>query len=116
MPEPVEVRVGGRTYRVVASAEHTAVERLARVVDTRLCELSGGPGRPVPPQALLLAAISLAHDLEQERARRHEVEQRARATLRAVLSRIDAALEAAPELPDPVECGAAEQSQPSAPE
>jgi cell division protein ZapA len=91
MSEPVEVHVGGRTYRVVASAGEAAVQRLASLVDARLRE-HAGPAAAFAPQSLLLAAISLAHDLEQERQRRLEVEQRSRDTLRSALARIDAAI------------------------
>lgn len=91
---PVELKVGGQTYRVVASAAEDELRRLANVVDERLRELTG-PGRQVSPQAMLLAAIALAHDLEQERSRRRELEQRSREMLRTLLARIDAALEAA---------------------
>lgn len=98
---PVELRVGGQTYKVVATAAEEELRRLADVVDARLRELTG-PGRQVAPQTLLLAALSLAHDLETERARRRDVETRSRDMLRAVLARIDAALEASPE-PPPVE-------------
>jgi cell division protein ZapA len=52
------------------------------------------PGRQVSPQSLLLAALSLAHDLEDERGRRLRSEQRAREMLSSLVSRIDAALEA----------------------
>lgn len=90
---PVELKVGGQTYRVVASAEEAELKRLADVVDARLRAVTA-PGRPLSPQALLLAAISLAHDLEQERAKRAQVEARSKEMLRGVLSRIDAALEA----------------------
>ncbi|MBK7578743.1 MAG: cell division protein ZapA [Myxococcales bacterium] len=93
---PVELRVGGQTYRVVASAAEDELKRLADLVDGRLRELAG-PGRSVSPQTLLLAAISLAHDLEEERARRESVEQRSREMLRSVLTRIDAALETLPD-------------------
>lgn len=89
---PVELRVGGQTYRVVASAEEAELRRLAEIVDDRLRALSGA-GRAVAPQTLLLAAISLAHELEEERARRESVELRSRDMLRSVLTRIDAALE-----------------------
>jgi cell division protein ZapA len=93
---PVELRVGGQTYRVVASAGEAQLQRLAGLVDDRLRELTGA-GRSIAPQSLLLAAISLAHDLEEERARREAVEVRSREMLRSVLQRIDAALEALPE-------------------
>jgi cell division protein ZapA len=90
---PVELRVGGQTYRVVATAEEADLHRLADVVDDRLRKLTA-PGRAVSPQSLLLAALSLAHDLEDERNRRVRSEQRAREMLSALLLRIDAALEA----------------------
>ncbi len=94
MPKgPVELRVGGQTYRVVATAEEADLHRLADVVDERLRTLTA-PGRSVAPQSLLLAARSLAHDLEDERTRRLRSEQRAREMLSSLVSRIDAALEA----------------------
>ena len=94
MPKgPVELRVGGQTYRVIATAEEADLHRLADVVDERLRKLTA-PGRSVSPQSLLLAALSLAHDLEDERSRRVRSEQRAREMLSSMVSRIDAALEA----------------------
>lgn len=71
--------------------------RLAEIVDGRLRDLAG-PGRAIAPQTLLLAAIALAHELEEERARRIAVENRSREMLRSVLERIDAALELSTEL------------------
>ncbi|MEP7048732.1 MAG: cell division protein ZapA [Pseudomonadota bacterium] len=94
MPKgPVELRVGGQTYRVVATAEEADLHRLADVVDERLRKLTA-PGRSVSPQSLLLAALSLAHDLEEERGRRLRSEQRAREMLSSLVARIDAALDA----------------------
>src|SRR5262245_12678052 len=89
---PVELRVGGQTYRVLASAEEEELRRLADLVDARLRELVA-PGRQIHPQALLLASIALAHDLEEERERRLRVEQRSRDMLNTLLSRIDSILE-----------------------
>lgn len=105
---PVELRVGGQTYRVVASAPEDELMRLAAIVDGRLRDITG-PNRAVAPQTLLLAAIALAHELEEERAKRVSVEQRSREMLRSVLERIDAALEASSE-------PQAEPPQPEAPE
>jgi cell division protein ZapA len=93
---PVELKVGGQTYRVVASAEEQELKRLADLVDARLRSMSA-PGRPISPQALLLAAISLAHDLEEEKTKRQQLEVRSKEMLRSVLLRIDAALEASEE-------------------
>jgi cell division protein ZapA len=96
---PVELKVGGQTYRVVASAEEAELRRLADLVDARLRNMSA-PGRPISPQSLLLAAISLAHDLEEEKRKRAQLETRSKEMLRSVLSRIDAALEANDEKAD----------------
>jgi cell division protein ZapA len=96
---PVELKVGGQTYRVVASAEETELKRLADLVDARLRSMSA-PGRPISPQSLLLAAISLAHDLEEAKRKHAQLEQRSKEMLRSVLSRIDAALEASDEKND----------------
>lgn len=107
---PVELKVGGQTYRVVASAEETELKRLADLVDARLRSMSA-PGRPISPQALLLAAISLAHDLEEEKAKRASLEARSKEMLRSVLARIDAAIEASDEKAE----GDAEPSPPLPP-
>ncbi len=89
----VELRVGGQNYRVVASAEESELRRLAGAVDARLEQILG-PKKSGSPQALLLVALALAHDLEEERAKRRLTERRARESLQALLARIDAALEA----------------------
>ncbi len=93
---PVELRVGGQTYRVVASSSEDELKRLADVVDQRLRSLTG-PGRQVSPHTLLLAALSLAHDLEEERARRTKLEARSREMLGSLITRIDAAISATAE-------------------
>jgi cell division protein ZapA len=92
MGTPVELRVGGQNYRVLASANEIELRRLADIVDARLRSLAG-PGRQVSPQTLLLAALALAHDLEEERGERHKIEERSKEMLRSLLQRIDAALE-----------------------
>ena len=113
MREPVDLHVGGKTYRVVASADECELHRLAREVDDRLRD-HVTPGRPFATQSLLLVAMSLAHDLEEERARRERVEARSRDQLRSVLARIDAALETADELERaPVDSEACDRPLPS---
>jgi cell division protein ZapA len=96
----VDLHVGGQTYRVVASTDEAALRRYACVVDDKLRELTGDHG--IHPKALLLAAISLAHELEQERERREQLERRSREMLQSFLVRIDAALDAVDENGDPL--------------
>lgn len=89
--DSIELRVGGHTYRVSSSATADQLHRLAQVVDDKLREL--GPTTAFHPQSMLLVAISLAHELEQERTKRQSVERRSRQMLSELLQRVDAALE-----------------------
>jgi cell division protein ZapA len=88
----VELRIAGQNYRVMSSAPEEDLTRLAEMIDAKLGELSPR-GRPVPAQAMLLAAMALAHDVEAERSQREALERRTRDVLRRVLVRIDDALE-----------------------
>jgi cell division protein ZapA len=76
---------------VVTSASDDELQRLAAVVDEKLATVVP-PGRPVSPQAMLLAAMALAHELEEERSRSAAVAARARSAFGRMLERVDAAL------------------------
>ena len=88
----VEVNVGGQLYRLVASAGEQSLQRYAGVVNERLRELTGSE-RPAHPQAMLLVAMALAHDLEEERTRHRELRARAEEALQSMLARVNAALD-----------------------
>ena len=88
----VELQVGGQRYKVVSSASEDDLRRLATTVDERVSS-SAPRGRAAGPQALVLAAIALAHDLEEERQKRLALEARTRDVLRRVLVRVDHALD-----------------------
>ncbi|WP_437316278.1 cell division protein ZapA [Sorangium sp. So ce385] len=94
----VQLRVGGQTYRVVTSASDEELQRLAAVVDQKLATVVPA-GRAVTPQAMLLAAIALAHDLEQERSRTAMIAGRARDAFGRILQRVDAVLGVGPDSP-----------------
>lgn len=91
---PVQLTIGGQSYKVVSSATEDELLRLAETVSAKVAEMTPG-GKAAPAQAVLLAAIALAHELEQERAARLSVERKARDMLRRVLVRIDDALDTA---------------------
>src|SRR5258706_11125474 len=91
----VQLQIAGQNYKLVSSAAEADLQRLAAAVDAKLTELA--PRGRTAPQALLLAAIALAHDLEEERAKRSALERRTRDVLRRVLVRIDDALDPAEE-------------------
>jgi cell division protein ZapA len=88
----IQLRVAGQSYRVVSNAPEEELRRLASVVEERVGQMTPR-GRSPSPQSILLAAIALAHDLEEERARRDGVERKTRDLLRRVLLRIDDVLE-----------------------
>jgi cell division protein ZapA len=93
MDSPVEVKIGGFSYRVTGSASEVELHRLASVVDQRLRALCGSSKNP-SPHSLVLVAMTLAHELEVERSTRLRVEERSKDMLRTLLERVDAALEA----------------------
>ena len=88
----VSLRIAGQSYKVVSSADEEELHRLAETVSAKVVELTPD-GKAVAPQTVLLAAMALAHELEQERARRMSLERRAKDMLRRVLGRIDDALD-----------------------
>jgi cell division protein ZapA len=88
----IQLRVAGQTYKVLSSADEEELRFLAGLVDDRVGQLVP-KGKGVPGNAILLAALALAHDLENERASRKALERRTRDVLRRVLLRIDHALE-----------------------
>jgi len=89
---PVALNVGGQQYRVVASVPEDTLRRLAGVVDERIRAIVPR-GKPVSPNAILLAAIALANEVEEERCKREALESKSRDLLRRLLTRIDEALE-----------------------
>ncbi len=90
----IQLKVAGQTYRVVTSATQEDLQRLADTVEDRMLAATP-PGRQPTQQALVLAAITLAHELEDERARRRQTEERHREMLQNLLGRIDAVLDEA---------------------
>lgn len=90
----VSLGVAGHTYKIVSSAEPKELQRLAAVVDAKVDKVAHGRG--MSPQAVLLAALALAHEVEEERGKREAIERRTRDLLRRVLLRVDDALDDAP--------------------
>jgi cell division protein ZapA (FtsZ GTPase activity inhibitor) len=87
----VQLKVAGKTYQVVTSAAEEELHRLARKVEAAL-EGVLPPGRQPSPQALVLAAITLAHEAEQERALRIAAEEHHKRVLTGLLGRVDRVL------------------------
>ncbi|WP_394824278.1 cell division protein ZapA [Pendulispora albinea] len=88
----IQLQIGGQRYKVHSTSSEAELTRLAAAVDAKVAELTPR-GRAPADQTIVLAAIALAHDLEQERARRRVFEVKVRDLLRRILLRIDNALE-----------------------
>ncbi len=95
----MQVRIGGQNIKVVSSADEDELQRLADTVTAKMEELTPR-GKAPPAQAVLLAAIALAHELEEERSKRSAVETKARDMLRRVIHRIDDVLQTETVSPD----------------
>jgi cell division protein ZapA len=89
---PVAIRIGGQIYRVRARATEQELQRLAATVDSRLRLLSPSASTPSGPQALLLVAISLAHELETERAAHQKLRHKTKELLQLLLEQVDRTL------------------------
>jgi cell division protein ZapA (FtsZ GTPase activity inhibitor) len=87
----VELTVAGDTYRVISTADEPELRRLAAMVEEKLAG-HWQPGRPVTTRAMVLAALSLAHDVHEQRERANRIAERAREGVRSVLGRVDEAL------------------------
>jgi cell division protein ZapA len=87
----VQLRIAGQTHRVVTTASDADLKRFVGVIEGKISEVNPR-GRALPVQALLLAALALVHDLEEERARSSQLEARTREALGRLVERIDAAL------------------------
>jgi cell division protein ZapA len=84
----VALRVGGQTYRVVSSASEDELTRLAGIVDDKLSHVMPS-GRQPTPQAMLLAAIALAHEAEAQRDRADRIAAKAKRAFGTIVERID---------------------------
>ncbi len=88
----VELNVAGQRCRVVTTASEPELQGLVALVEDKIAAVLG-KGRPVNTQALLLAAIALAHDVKEERDRAKAIAGRAKLSLSGLLNRVDTALE-----------------------
>ncbi len=89
---PVTIRIGGQPYRVRAQASEQELHRLAASVDARLRQLAGPTLTGNPQQALLLVAISMAHELDAQHAAFNKLQQDTAERLQLLLEEVDRAL------------------------
>jgi len=110
-PGPVAIRIGGQIYRVRAQASEQELHRLAANVDARLRQLSASSFGASSQQGLLLVAISLVHELDNERSARKKLQQDTAEILQLLLEQVertlataDAAIAAMPQAATTSDC------------
>ncbi len=88
MSRAVDLSVAGTSCRVVTTADDAELAALTAMVEEKLAAVVKS-GRPVTKQAMLLAAIALAHEVRSERARADAIAERARESFGRLLERVD---------------------------
>lgn len=91
--QPVEVRILDRDYTVgVTAAERDSLLAAARLLDARMRELRGNNRVVSLDRIAVLAALNLAHELQQAREERDARERELERTLDALHRRLDGLL------------------------
>ena len=85
-PDPVSVRILDREYTVGVGADgREALMAAARLLDGKMREIRGANRMAAVDRVAVLAALNLAHELQQLRERVAEIER----TLDAIERRLD---------------------------
>ncbi len=94
-PRAVSIRVLDREYTVgVGSSEVDGLMAAARVLDTRMREVRGANRMAAIDRVAVLAALNLAHELEQLKRSNEQRDREITRSLQAMQARLDAMLDA----------------------
>ncbi len=95
---PVEVRILDREYTVgVSDAERDSLLAAARLLDARMREIRGSNKMVSLDRVAVLAALNLAHELQQAREERDARERELSRTLDHLHRRLDGMLGPSPD-------------------
>ena len=93
--EPVVIRILDREYTVGCEPdERDSLSAAARLLDARMREIRGGNRVAALDRVAVLAALNLAHELQQLRDDAQRRDRDMRRTLDGVEARLDAVLDA----------------------
>ena len=91
--EPANVRILDREYTVgVSEDERGSLAAAARLLDARMREIRGGNRMVALDRLAVLAALNLAHELQQLRQERDAQQRELTATLETLNRRLDGLL------------------------
>lgn len=92
--EPVSVRILDREYTVgVEAAERDSLNAAARMLDVKMREIRGSNRMAAVDRVAVLAALNLAHELQQVRDEQAAQQQRFQAALNDLNQRLDIAID-----------------------
>ena len=92
--EPVSIKLLDREYTVgVGPGERDSLMAAARLLETRMRELRGGNRMAAVDRVAVLAALNLAHELQQLRDDAQRRDRDVRRALDGVEARLDALLD-----------------------
>jgi cell division protein ZapA len=92
--EPVSVRILDREYTVgVEAAERDSLNAAARMLDVKMREIRGSNRMAAVDRVAVLAALNLAHELQQVRDEQAAQQQRFQAALNELNQRLDIAID-----------------------
>ncbi|WP_449467619.1 cell division protein ZapA [Stenotrophomonas humi] len=92
--EPVSVRILDREYTVgVEAAERDSLNAAARMLDAKMREIRGSNRMAAVDRVAVLAALNLAHELQQVRDEQAAQQQRFQAALNELNQRLDIAID-----------------------
>lgn len=95
--EPVSIRILDREYTVGCEPdERDSLAAAARLLDARMREIRGGNRVAALDRVAVLAALNLAHELQQLRDAGERRDREVRRTLDGMEARLDAVLDEAP--------------------
>ena len=91
--EPVSVHILDREYTVgVAPDERSSLMAAAKLLDSRMREVRGSNRMAAVDRVAVLAALNLAHELQQLRDEQHARNRDVERTLQDLHRKLDAAL------------------------
>jgi len=93
----VELDVAGTRCRVVTTASEEELQQLADMVTEKLAAVLPS-GRQATTQAMLLAAVALANEVKDQRARAETIARKAKTVLEQLLARVDGVIDSSEEL------------------
>ncbi|MET0656344.1 MAG: cell division protein ZapA [Pseudoxanthomonas sp.] len=92
--EPVSVHILDREYTVgVEAGERSSLRAAAKLLDSKMREVRGGNKMAAVDRVAVLAALNLAHELQQLRDERSSREREFSTTLEDLHRKLDGVLE-----------------------